>query len=134
MEFDIKKIDKQLLLKVSKLADIEDFINSLDKGFDTKINELGSSLSGGQKQRISLARAFYRRPKLIILDEPTSSLDSNTEKNIVSSISALPREITLVICAHRVSTLSNCDYIINIIDGKIKNTVDTTSFFKKDLK
>ena len=85
------------------------------------MGERGVRLSGGQRQRIGIARALYRDPKTIIFDEATSSLDYQTEKEIMKTIENLNRDLTIIIIAHRVSTTKNCDRIINISNGKIIN-------------
>ena len=118
-EFDTEKIDNNQLIKALKMASLADFVESLPMGVETKIGEKGAFLSGGQKQRIILARAFYHNRKFLILDEATSSLDSNTETKIVNEIIALKEKITMVVIAHRLSTIEHCDHIFKIAEGKI---------------
>jgi subfamily B ATP-binding cassette protein MsbA len=103
----------------AKKANILDFINSLPDGFNTKVGDRGVLLSGGQKQRIFIARELFRQPKILILDEATSSLDSESEKSIQESIESLKGEITVVIIAHRLSTIKNVDKIYLLENGKI---------------
>ena len=106
--------------KVSNLARISEFIESKKFGYKTLIGERGINLSGGQLQRVGIARALYRNPKVLILDEITSALDTKTEKEVLSSIRLLEKGITVLIIAHRKSTLKDCDKVIQLEDGKIK--------------
>lgn len=112
------KLD-QNLIKAAKKANILDFINSLPDGFNTTIGDRGILLSGGQKQRIFIARELYRDPTLLILDEATSSLDSESEKSIQNSVESLHGKITLIIIAHRLSTIKNVNKIFLLDNGKI---------------
>ncbi len=116
---DESQIDNERLVWASKNACIHDFIQSLPDQYDTKVGERGVRLSGGQMQRIGIARALYKKSNLIILDEATSALDSETEKLIINSIQKLSTDITMIIVAHRLTTLKNCDYIIEIKDSQI---------------
>ena len=88
-------------------------------GYKTIVGERGIRLSGGQRQRIGIARALYKNASVIIFDEATSSLDNKTEYNVMEQISKLYDEITIVIIAHRLSTLNGCDLIVEIEDGEI---------------
>jgi ABC-type multidrug transport system fused ATPase/permease subunit len=110
---------KQKIIKASKKAYIYDFIKSLPEGFDTIIGERGSNLSGGQVQRIILARILAREPKILILDEATSALDNESEKAIQETINRLQGKITIIVVAHRLSTVMGCDKICVIENGKI---------------
>ncbi len=121
-------IDFALLEKVTKMAGIYDFIDQqLPKGFQTGIGERGVRLSGGQRQRLGLARALYSNPSVLILDEATSALDSITEKSIIESLKSLPKDITTIIVAHRLSTIKHADCIFVLDQGKIitQGTYDT---------
>jgi ABC-type multidrug transport system fused ATPase/permease subunit len=113
------KIDRNKILSSIKSAQLDNYINSLPLGVKSVVGERGVRLSGGQRQRIGIARALYNDPDIIILDEATSALDSETEASFMEVIYALKREKTILIVAHRLSTLSNCDRIIAIKDGKI---------------
>lgn len=106
---------EQLLTTV----ELSDWIKSLPKGIHTKLNSLGSNLSGGQKQRIGIARALYSSPKILILDESTSSLDTKTEREIVYNILNKMRNITRIVIAHRITTIKNADTILLVKDGRI---------------
>jgi subfamily B ATP-binding cassette protein MsbA len=97
----------------------EEFINKLENGFGTKIGENGVRLSGGEKQRLSIARAFLKQSKIILLDEATSSLDSETEEKIQKAIDELTYNKTTVVIAHRLSTILNSDKIYVMDKGKI---------------
>ena len=118
---DEKEVDDDKLKKALKQARLFDFISQLPDGIETKIGEHGVRFSGGQKQRIALARAFYHDREVLILDEATSSLDSATEKEIVDEVRYLKGDKTLIIIAHRLTTLQHCDLIYEIEHGSIKN-------------
>ena len=98
---------------------LEKFINNLELGINTKVGERGVQLSGGQRQRIGIARALYHDPQILILDEATSALDSKTEKEVMESINNLKGDKTIIMIAHRISTLVDCDEIYNIRDKGI---------------
>ncbi len=114
-----KKIDKKRLKEAAKLAQISEFIDSTEDKYNTFIGERGIRLSGGQAQRIGIARAIYNNKKIIIFDEATSSLDTETEKKVMDSIKSFRKDITIIIVAHRLSTLNICDRLIKISNGKI---------------
>ena len=105
--------------KAAKDADALGFIERLDEGFSTKVGEKGASLSGGERQRLSLARVLLRKPKILILDEATSSLDSLSEASIMNTIDNLPEGTTTIIVAHRLSTVTKCDKIFVLDEGKL---------------
>ncbi len=107
------------LREAAKKANILEFIQSLPDGFNTLVGDRGILLSGGQKQRIFIARELYRKPDILILDEATSSLDSESEKSIQESIELLKGEITVIVIAHRLSTIKNVDMIYLLQKGKI---------------
>tara|TARA_B100000029_G_scaffold100070_1_gene90266 strand:+ start:228 stop:1964 length:1737 start_codon:yes stop_codon:yes gene_type:complete len=113
---------REEVLEASKLSMSEDFINKLDKGFDTLVGENGTRLSGGEKQRISIARAFLRKSKIILLDEPTSSLDSETENKIQLALKKLTENKTAIVIAHRLSTIQSASKIFVIDNGKVVST------------
>lgn len=113
-------IDDNKVRRAAKVAQIYDFIsNELEQGFDTEVGERGVRLSGGQRQRIGIARALYEDPKFILLDEATSALDTPTERELMRAIEALPGDKTIVMIAHRLSTLKNCDRIMVMNLGKV---------------
>ncbi|MFA5854275.1 MAG: ABC transporter ATP-binding protein [Patescibacteria group bacterium] len=107
------------LREAARLASLEPFIASLPDGYDTLVGERGMKLSGGQRQRVALARAFLRNPKILILDEPTSNLDSKTEEEIQRSLEILMRGRTTFIIAHRLSTVRDADRILVIKGGRV---------------
>ena len=102
------------VVEAAKKANIHDFILTLDNGYDTEVGERGVKLSGGQRQRISIARVFLKNPKLLILDEATSALDNVTEMQIQASLEELSRGRTVIVVAHRLSTVKNADEIVVI--------------------
>ena len=112
-------IDDVLIKKAVEKASLNTLLNNLPNGLETIVGERGIGLSGGQQQRIGIARALYRDPEILILDEATSSLDNTTEKKIMDSIELLKRKITLLIVTHRLSTVNKCDKIFFIDKGKI---------------
>ncbi len=112
-----EEIDRKRVEEVLEMAQLGDFVRSLDKGMDTRVGECGCRLSGGQRQRIGIARALYRRADVLFFDEATSSLDSATEQEINHSIARLASEnksLTLLVIAHRETSLEACDRIITI--------------------
>ena len=113
-----KKIRKEII-RAAKDANILDFIENQKDGFNSLVGERGILLSGGQKQRLFIARELYRNPNLLLLDEATSSLDSESEKKVQKSIDSLKGKMTVIIVAHRLSTLKNVDKIYVINDGKM---------------
>ena len=109
-----KKFDNNLLEKSIKMASLTEWINSLNNNLATVLSQDGVSISGGQKQRIGIARAIYNDSDLLLFDEPTSSLDSKTEKEIMDTIYSLKGEKTIIIVTHKTDTLKNCDKIIEL--------------------
>ena len=91
----------------------------MPEGLDTKIGEGGVRLSGGQRQRVGIARALYHNPSVLVLDEATSSLDRTTEDDFMNVVCALKQNKTLIIVAHRLTTLKHCDYLFKVENGKI---------------
>ena len=113
-----KEIDRDWVLECCRMSAM-DFLEDLPRGIDTFVGERGIRLSGGQRQRVSIARALYRRPEVIVFDEATSALDSRNEKAIQETIYDLRGKLTLVIVAHRLSTVKNCDLLVCIDKGKL---------------
>jgi ATP-binding cassette, subfamily B, bacterial PglK len=112
-------IDMERVWNAARTACIHDFIATLPQGYGTPVGERGVRLSGGQRQRIGIARALYKRAPVLIFDEATSALDDATEKAIMRSISELGSDVTLLMIAHRTSTLEGCDMVIRLSDGRI---------------
>lgn len=117
-------IDYTRLHESCRIAQIEDEINSMPKGYDTVIGETGRGLSGGQKQRLLIARALYRNPQYLFLDEATNSLDTLNERRIVDALTAAFERRTVVVVAHRLSTIRNADQIVVMHEGKIVEVGD----------
>ena len=113
-----KNIDMQKISSIAKLPWMQSFLDSLPKGIETEIREEGGNLSGGQIQRIAIARALYKDTNLLIFDEATNSLDNNTELSVIDSIKKLQKKKTIVVIAHRLSTLKNADKIYSFTDSK----------------
>ena len=111
-----EKIDRQRVKKAAQQAQISELIEEWKDGYQTLVGELGVRLSGGQRQRIGIARALYKRADVLIFDEATNALDSQTEQAVMESIEGLASELTVLIIAHRLTTLKNCDKIIKL-DG-----------------
>lgn len=118
--YGTNNISDEELNKIIKAANLEELIELLPEGLDTKITEHGMNLSGGQRQRISIARAFVRNPKILVLDEATSALDSISEKKIQESIENLVKDRTTLVVAHRLSTIRNADKIAVIGNGGLE--------------
>jgi subfamily B ATP-binding cassette protein MsbA len=118
-------ICKKRLKDAAILANCDRFINETEMGYLTIIGDKGVKLSGGQRQRIAIARELFKEPKIMIFDEATAALDTESEHLIQQSISFLKGERTVVIIAHRLSTIRNCDYIYVLKEGRI---VDEGSF------
>ena len=112
-------VDDVLLEDVVLRSRLKEVINNLPEGINTNIGERGVKLSGGQKQRIAIARALYNKREVLIMDEATSALDNNTEKEIIDEIRKLKGKVTMVVIAHRLTTLQHCDEIYEISSGRI---------------
>lgn len=126
----LEKIDFDRVKEASVKAEIADFIETLNLGYKTYIGERGVRLSGGQRQRIGLARALYKNADVLILDEATSALDNETEKTIMLAIHGLGEKYTVIMIAHRLSTLNICDEIIEIKNGLIANKCNINAKLK----
>jgi len=112
--------DKKRLTEVISLSRLNEFIQELPNGLDTVIGERGVKLSGGQKQRVAIARALYHKMDFLVMDEATSALDSKTEQEVMCQIRRIKKGKTIIMIAHRLSTLKDCDIIYEVINGKVK--------------
>ena len=110
----LSKIDVDRVIQAAKNSQLHDLIESWPDKYNTLVGERGVNLSGGQRQRIGIARALYKKASVIILDEATSSLDAKTEQEVIKSIDNLPENLTVIMVAHRISSLKNCDRIFEI--------------------
>ena len=131
------EIENSQVLESSKMANADKFIQNLEEKYETFIGDAGNKLSGGEKQRLSIARAIYKNPEILILDEATSSLDTKSEKAVQEALNRLMKNRTSLVIAHRLSTIQNADKIIVLDNGKIvemgnhKELVSKNSFYKK---
>jgi len=115
-------VDQQAVIQAAEMANIHDFIeNELQKGYDTVVGERGVRLSGGQRQRIGIARALYHNPPVLIMDEATSALDGLTEAAIMDAIHSLGHKKTIIMIAHRLTTVRECDEIFIMEKGEIRD-------------
>jgi len=112
-------IDNDEVINALEMANLLEFVQTLPEGLDTVVGERGVRLSGGQRQRLGIARALYGKPEVIVLDEATSALDDRTEREIVESLREISRHRTLIVVAHRTSTLAHCSRILRIDRGRI---------------
>lgn len=126
-----KQIDEQAIRRVIHAAQLEALVNTLPQGLDTPVGERGVRLSGGQRQRIGIARALYHDPAVLILDEATSALDVSTEQDVMHAIRALHGSKTIVIVAHRLSTVAHCDRIYHLEHGKLEREGPAESLIGK---
>jgi ABC-type multidrug transport system fused ATPase/permease subunit len=114
-------IDEVAVIRAIRSAQLEEFVSELPDGLDTQVGEHGVRLSGGQRQRIGIARALYHDPAVLVLDEATSSLDIETEAGVMEAIQALHGDKTIIIVAHRLSTVEDCDRIYELEKGSVIN-------------
>lgn len=117
---DEKEIDEQAVVHALQQAQLYDFVESLPEGLDTYVGDRGVRLSGGQRQRIGIARALYHNPEVLVLDEATSALDSDTETAVMEAIESLQGHKTILIIAHRLTTIKNADVIYEVGNGKVE--------------
>lgn len=117
-----EEIDDTQIWDALRQAQLDEFVKSLDDGLDTMIGEAGVRLSGGQRQRIGIARALYRKPEVLVLDEATSALDTETEVAVMEAIDSLQGKMTMLIIAHRLTTIKNCDIVYQVENGGVTRT------------
>ena len=115
-----KDVDVAAVERAARIAELHDFVlRELPKGYDTMLGERGVRLSGGQRQRIGIARALYHDPDVLVLDEATSALDNVTEKVVMDAVHNLGRQKTIIMIAHRLSTVRDCDTIFLLEQGRV---------------
>lgn len=114
-----ENIDDEKVWEALKEAQLETFVKQLEHGLDTEVGEAGMRLSGGQRQRIGIARALYHTPDILVFDEATSALDNETEKEVMAAIDALHGTKTMLMIAHRLTTIENCDHVYRVEDKKL---------------
>jgi ATP-binding cassette subfamily B protein len=120
----VEQIDHQRVAKAAEQAQIASFIEGTEEGYETKVGERGLRLSGGQRQRIGIARALYKQADVLILDEATSALDNVTEQQLMDIIGTMNPDMTIVLIAHRLSTVRQCDAIVEVVNGAV-NAIGT---------
>jgi subfamily B ATP-binding cassette protein MsbA len=127
-----KEVKSSKIHAAAEAANAKEFIDALPHGFNTVIGEKGVRLSGGQRQRIAIARALLKDPPILILDEATSSLDTESEKYVQEAINNLMKDRTVLVIAHRLSTIINADRIIVLDNGKIVESGAHTELLDKN--
>jgi len=126
-----EEIDEDAVWHAIRAAQLEQFVHELPQGLDTIVGERGIRLSGGQRQRIGIARALYHDPSVLVLDEATSSLDTATERGVMDAVRALEGDKTILIVAHRLSTVEHCDRLFRIKKGEMVEEGEVVSVLKK---
>lgn len=128
-----EQIDDEAVWGAIRAAQLEQFVNELSQGLDTHVGERGIRLSGGQRQRIGIARALYHDPQVLVLDEASSSLDIATERSFMDSVFALQGDKTIIIVAHRLSTVEHCDHLFRIERGRVVQEGDSSAVLGKEV-
>ena len=133
---DNGKIDDEKISSAVKAAQLEEYIESLDEGLNTMVGERGVKISGGQRQRIGLARALYHNPSILLMDEATSALDNKTESLLMDALEELHGERTLIMIAHRLSTVKSCDKLFFLKQGVVsaRGTFDEVANASEDFR
>ena len=119
----VEQIDRQRVAECLEIAQALTFVSALPQGLDTRLGDAGAKLSGGQRQRIGIARALYPNPEILLLDEATSALDQETEASFVKALDAISNQYTLIIAAHRLSTIENCTAVYRFPITKVGKDV-----------
>ncbi len=131
------EIDMDRVRLAAKRAKIDHFAENSKDGYKTSVGERGVQLSGGQRQRIGIARALYKQATILLFDEATSALDNSTEKEVMNAIESLDSDLTIIIVAHRLTTIKKCDFVVEIAQGKViglgkfEELIETSSTFRK---
>lgn len=120
-----EQIDENAVWHAIRAAQLDEFVNQLPAGLETVVGERGVRLSGGQRQRIGIARALYHNPAVLVLDEATSALDAATERGVMDAVKALRGDKTILIVAHRTSTVEHCDTIVRLVHGRVAEIGDS---------
>ena len=137
LAFPKAKIDMNRVRQAARQAQIAEFIESRPEGYDALLGERGVRLSGGQRQRIGIARALYKQASVLVFDEATSALDNATEQSVMEAIDGLARDLTVLLIAHRLTTVRHCDLIVELKDGLVAavgsygDLLDTSDSFRK---
>jgi len=126
-----EEINEESVKKAISAAYLSEFMEQLPEGLNTIVGERGVRLSGGQRQRIGIARALYHNPSILVLDEATSALDISTEKEVMEAVNALQGSKTIIIVAHRLSTIEKCDTVYNLANGEIESHGTPSLFTRK---
>src|SRR5690606_15125831 len=130
--FGIKDPDKESIFQAARDADVYDNITAFPQGFETRVGERGITLSGGQKQRVSIARAVVREPRILMLDDALSAVDTKTENNILNALKRIMHGRTTIIISHRVSSAKLANKIIVLVDGSIVESGTHESLLERD--
>jgi ABC-type multidrug transport system fused ATPase/permease subunit len=126
------QIDEQAVLEAVLLAQLDEFVARLDEGLDSRVGERGVRMSGGQRQRVGIARALYHRPEILVFDEATAALDGETEDAVTRAVESLAGAKTVIVIAHRLSTLRNCEPLVFLKDGRIQAVGTMAELLKID--
>jgi ABC-type multidrug transport system fused ATPase/permease subunit len=117
--FGLESIDRKRLLEAARLAKLDDFVRRLPRGYEHRVGERGLTLCGGQRQRVAIARALYRNAAVLLLDEVTNALDGLSEQEVIATLRGLRGRCTIVLVAHRLSTVRWCDVIFELEHGRL---------------
>ena len=132
ISFGLENVSENEVINAAKIANAHDFILETEKKYSTNIGDSGTKLSGGQRQRLSIARAVMKNPPIMIIDEATSDLDTESEKLVQDALNRLMKNHTSIVIAHRLSTIKNADLICVLHDGKIVETGNHSELIAQD--